>query len=257
MRESQDEVMKIEALLYPTAYFARRDAGFAGAVCVVFDVLRATSVVVTGLANGARAFVPVEEISQALAVRAKYPGALLAGERDGLRITARQTGGVDFDLGNSPREYTKDRVAGQTIISTTTNGTRALRVCVSAQAVLCGSFLNLSAVAEWILSRDAAHVILVCAGTGEGEAEEDVLCAGALTELLMRSRGCVVTESANEALKRFRAVQDGLTAALGETTNGRRLMLNPELRDDVAFCARRDVYGIVPVMDLDGIISLD
>ena len=50
----------------------------------------------------------------------------------GVRILAAQTGGVDFDLGNSPREFTPDKVRGRTIASTTTNGTRALRACAQA-----------------------------------------------------------------------------------------------------------------------------
>ena len=240
----------------PAEYQARRVAGFAGTVCVVFDVLRATSVIVTGLANGARAFVPVEEISDALSLRGKSSDVLLAGERDGLRITAQLTGGVDFDFGNSPREYTAERVAGRTIISTTTNGTRALRVCSSAQAVLCGAFLNLSAVAGWILSHEVSRVVLVCAGTGESEAAEDVLCAGALAASLLRSAECDLTSAARVALERYRAAEGGLLDALRSSTNGRRLMSNADLRDDVAFCAQLDIHGIVPMMDHDGRISL-
>src|SRR6185436_6382572 len=92
----------VEVLFSPAEYQAHRNGGFANSVCVVFDVLRATSVMVTGLANGVTGFVPVEEIPEAIRAKARYPDALLAGERDGLRITAAQSGGVEFDLGNSP-----------------------------------------------------------------------------------------------------------------------------------------------------------
>ena len=94
---------------------------------------------------------------------------LLAGEREGLKITAAQSGGVDFFLGNSPREYTSDRVMGKTIITTTTNGTRALRACISAEAVVVGSFLNLAATAKW-LTEQTRRLVLVCAGTAESAA---------------------------------------------------------------------------------------
>ena len=117
-------------------------------MCVVFDVLRATSTFVTALHNGAKAIVPVSEISEALAFRRKQPDVLLGGERDGVRIRAAQTGGIDFDLGNSPREYTPEKVRGRTIVSTTTNGTRALRACAGAKTVLAASFLNLTATAR-------------------------------------------------------------------------------------------------------------
>src|SRR5262245_30548859 len=166
----------IEVLFGPTEYQARHAEGFATSVCVVFDVLRATSVMVTGLANGAAGFIPAEEIDGAIQLRRKYPNALLAGERNGLRITAAQSGGAEFDLGNSPREYTANQVGGRTIISTTTNGTRALRACASAQKVAVSSFLNLSATARWLRHLSPECITLVCAGTGEFVALEDVLC---------------------------------------------------------------------------------
>ena len=95
---------------------------------------------------------------------------MLGGERDGVRIRAAQTGGTDFDLGNSPREFTPEKVRGKTIVSTTTNGTRALRACAGAKTVLAGSFLNLGATAEFIKKLQPAEVLLVCAGTRENRA---------------------------------------------------------------------------------------
>src|ERR1017187_2892984 len=124
--------MKIEVILPPAELpsLARRD--LRGTACVVFDILRATSTFVTALQNGAQEIVPVSEISEALARRQLQPDVLLAGERDGVKIRAGQSGGVDFDLGNSPREFRPDRVRGKTIVSTTTNGTRAMRACAGA-----------------------------------------------------------------------------------------------------------------------------
>ena len=85
------------------AALARRD--LSRTTCVVFDVLRATTSMVTALSAGAEAIVPVSDIPEALAWRNRLPEVLLAGERDGRRILADRTGGVDFDLGNSPREF--------------------------------------------------------------------------------------------------------------------------------------------------------
>src|SRR5262245_18652880 len=103
--------MKLEALFSPADFadLKRRDLG--GTTCVVFDVFRATSVIVTALANGATAVVPVAEIPEALAVRQKEPQVLLAGERNGIRIPAGLSGGTEFDLGNSPREFTREKVS--------------------------------------------------------------------------------------------------------------------------------------------------
>lgn len=247
--------VKIEAYLSPADYQARAATGFGDAVCVVFDVLRATSVMVTGLENGATGFVPAAEISDALALRVHHRDALLAGERDGLRITAAQSGGVEFDLGNSPREYTHQRVAGRIIVSTTTNGTRALRACVTAKSVAVASFLNLSATADWLAQQQPPHVFLVCAGTAEFPALEDILAAGALCELLVskHERGELL-DSAETAARVYREARPDLFGAISRSQNGRRLMANAELRDDVEYCLRRDACGLVALLGADGMV---
>src|SRR6478735_9120305 len=96
----------IDVLFAPAEFAALGGRDLSGTVCVVFDVLRATSSMVTALANGASAIVPVSEISEALAARRDRPDLLLAGERGGVRIPANLTGGIPFNLGNSPLEVT-------------------------------------------------------------------------------------------------------------------------------------------------------
>lgn len=247
--------LRIEVLLSPAEYQARQARGFAGHVCVVFDVLRATSVMVTGLAKGAAGFIPVAEIAEAVARRQQEPGALLAGEREGLRITAAQSGGVEFDLGNSPQEYTRARVAGRTIISTTTNGTRALRACVSADAVLVGSFLNLAATVKWLSGAQATRLVLVCAGTAASAALEDILCAGACCDLLDGTQSdCVLDDSAEVARRVYCDAAADLFTAASAARNGRRLLANPELCGDVKFCLQRDLFQLVALLGGDGVI---
>jgi 2-phosphosulfolactate phosphatase len=244
---------EIEVLFTPAEFrvLGRRD--LSRSFCVVFDILRATSTIVTALAHGAKAVIPVEEISEALALCKQNPGFLLAGERDGLRISGALTGGVEFDLGNSPREFTPDRVAGKTIVSTTTNGTRALRACAGAKRVLAASFLDLAATAGFLVHESPAHVLLVCAGTGEDTALEDVLGAGALCALLARQlSGCHSHDSAEIALAAFERAQNNLSAAVRQSRNARRLLGIRELRDDVEFCLRRDCFPVVAGLSDDG-----
>src|SRR4051812_1670351 len=93
----------LEVLFTPAEFAVLPQRNLAGAVCVVFDVLRATTSMVAALGNGADAILPVSDIPEALEVARQHPGVLLAGEREGLRIRAALTGSVDFDLGNSPR----------------------------------------------------------------------------------------------------------------------------------------------------------
>ena len=101
--------MNIDAVLSPLELpaLARRD--LSGTACVVFDILRATSSFITALHNGAAAVIPVSEIPEAVARRRQQPEVLLAGERGGVRISTIHAGGVNFDFGNSPREFTPDK----------------------------------------------------------------------------------------------------------------------------------------------------
>ncbi len=245
----------IEVCLGPADYQARAATGFEDAVCGVLDVLRATSVMVAGLANGAAGFVPALEISEALALRARHPDALLAGERDGLRITAEQSGGVEFDLGNSPREYTRQRVAGRTLISTTTNGTRALRACARARSVVVASFLNLDATADWLAQQATERILLVCAGTAALPAWEDIVGAGALCEMLVhRCAGAELLDSAEVARGVHGEVRGDVRGAISRSQNGRRLMANENLRDDVEFCLRRNECELVALLDVAGVV---
>jgi len=237
----------LEVLFTPAEFSALNPRDLSGTVCVVFDVLRATTSMVTALAQGAARIFPVKEIAQALELQRRHPGALLAGERDGVRIRAAQTGGVDFDLGNSPREFTGPRVATREIIMTTTNGTRALQACVGAQHILAGAVLNLAAVAAWIEREKPARLLVVCAGTFEEAAYEDTWAAGALCELVWkRFQGAAVADSAHIAREIYLGAKGDPGGALQQhSRNARRLMANPELRDDVAFCSQRDVLEVV------------
>jgi 2-phosphosulfolactate phosphatase len=270
--------MKIEVILTPAELPALKQRDLRATVCVVFDVLRATSSFVTALHHGAKAIVPVSEIAEALAWRQKQPDVLLGGERDGVKIRAAQTGGIDFNLGNSPREYTPEMVRGKTIVSTTTNGTRALRACAGAQTVLAASFLNLTATVDFIKKLRPTQVVPVCAGTHENTALEDVLAAGALCEMLIwwgettgepkrgrkdsGSRGRTphqkatsdLSDSAEIARATYAQAKANLAAAVGRSENARRLLGIPELRDDVPFCLQRDIFPLVARLEADGAI---
>jgi 2-phosphosulfolactate phosphatase len=206
-------------------------------LCVAIDVLRATSTLTTALANGATAIIPAAELDEARAIHAAYPGALLCGERHGLPPEG-------FDLGNSPREFTQDRVASRTIVHTTTNGTRAVRACAKAAETLLGCFLNISAVADRIRARANAidALVLACAGTFEDFSMEDALFAGALVEHLGWH---------HPVQSLWAARTGGLDAVLGRTRNGRRLK-ELGLQEDIAFCAQTDSTRALGVVDAQG-----
>lgn len=247
---------RIEVLFTPADFEALRDRDLSEAVCVVFDVLRATSSMIAGLANGARDIVPVAEIEEAVKFHQNEPSALLAGERDGARITADLSGGVEFHLGNSPREYTADRVAGKRIVTTTTNGTRALRACIGARQVLVSCFLNLGATVHELRRTIPRNLYLVCGGTYEETAYEDVLAAGAIADALWTDYASGhVADSALMARQLYDLERRDLVAGLSRSRNGKRLLSKSTLAEDVKFCAQLDSHGLVARMDREGIVT--
>jgi 2-phosphosulfolactate phosphatase len=248
----------LEVLFTPAEFDALKNRDLSNAVCVVFDVLRATTSILTALQHGATQVFPVKEISEALALRrGRAQTALLAGERDGLRIRAAQTGEGDFDLGNSPREFTPERVAGRGIIMTTTNGTRALQACLGASRILVGALLNLGALARWINGQPPPNLILVGAGTFENAAYEDALAAGALSELVW-DHFDRPADSAQIALEIYRAGRRNLLAAVQEhSANARRLLAQPDLRDDVPFAMQRDIIHFAAELKNGVVVKMD
>jgi 2-phosphosulfolactate phosphatase len=254
--QNEQQQTEIEVLFTPADFEALKDRDLGSTTCVVFDVLRATSSMITALSAGAHSIVPVATIAEALEIHRKEPEVLLAGERDGLKITTELTGTVSFDLGNSPREFTTDAVKGRRIVMTTTNGTRALRACIGAERVFVSSLLNLGATAAAVRSAAPRHLLIVCSGTFEEAAYEDVLGAGALCHGLWDVYGAGrVSDSALMALNLYEAVRQDLVGALGEARNGKRLLSRPELAGDVAYCGNRDKLQLTAILDKHGAVT--
>ena len=100
------------------------------AIVVVVDVFRATTTMAAAFKNGVRSIRPVATVEEAQEYKAK--GWLVGAERNVKRC--------DFaDFGNSPFDYTPEKVAGKDVIFTTTNGTRAITIAKgSAYRVITG-----------------------------------------------------------------------------------------------------------------------
>ena len=245
----------IDVILGPAEFASLRQRRLEATTCVVFDVLRATSSMLTALHHGAEAIIPVEEITEALAIRAERKDVLLAGERHGLRIGRELTGSVEFDLGNSPREFTAERVTGKTIAWTTTNGTRALRACAHAQMILLGGLVNLGAVAGMLDTLRPEHLLLVCSGTFEEVAYEDTFAAGALVDALapLTDDGRM-TDAAHLARQTFLSAGRNPDSVRRLARNARRLLEMPALAEDIAVCLRRDSVPVNASLLNDGTI---
>ena len=223
----------------------------AGGIAVVIDVLRASTTIVTALAHGAALVLPRRSIDEALATAAARPGALLGGERGGIKISG-------FDLGTSPAEYPADRVAGKPVVITTTNGTAALAACHEADEVLVGAIVNRTAVAvtarRLAVERGCSAIHLVCAGTDGHVTDEDVLAAGAILDAAARDDH--LDEAARSARDRFRGLAAAGRAGLEQriatafrTCLGGENLMALGMAGDLPLAAAIDSLALVPRLD--------
>jgi 2-phosphosulfolactate phosphatase len=230
--------MRVEVFFTPGEL---QGADVAGRTVVVIDVLRATTTIAEAFAAGARAVYPVASVEEAarLASTLGRDEVLLCGERRCLPIEG-------FDLGNSPREFTSERVAGKALVMSTTNGTYAISLATGAERVITASFANLGAVAAAIAGD--TDVVIVCAGRQGRFALEDAVCAGLLLEALAGPGGSA--PEGGDAVDAARSLAGSFAPTremLANTAAGRDL-IDAGLGDDLELCARIDRLDLVPVI---------
>lgn len=230
--------MRVDVLLLPRELAVRpRPELYA----VVGDVLRATTSIVVAFQHGCRSILPVASAEEAERARAAAPGALLAGEQGGQRIPG-------FDLGNSPREFSRDVVGGRDVILTTSNGTKTLRAVGGGRTVAIGAFQNRSAVGDWLVARSADSLI-VCSGYEGGFSLEDAVCAGAIVDRAVRvATRLALGDGARACQALWQRFGSDLPRLLPETAWGQR-MVAMGFGPDMEVCARVDVTDVVPVME--------
>lgn len=208
---------------------------------VVIDVLRASASILTALKNGARDVVPVADMAEASKIASNLDPSfyLLGGERSGLRIEG-------YHLGNSPLEYTEDRVKGRTVILNTTNGTRATARARTARHLLIGSFLNAGRIVEFI-EKNKLPTTIVCAGTRNRISLEDTLCAGLLLYRLWKGQepDDIVSDSAYMAFTQYRNDKDELKLAFRHCNHAQWLRANG-FEADVEYCIQIDALPLLP-----------
>jgi 2-phosphosulfolactate phosphatase len=232
--------MRLEVLLLPREIPVRpRPELYA----VVIDVLRATTSIVVALQHGCRSILPVASAAEARSARAASPGAILAGEEGGLRVPS-------FDLGNSPREFTREAVGGRDVILTTSNGTKTVRAVAGGRTVAIGAFRNRSSVADWLVGRGADSLI-VCSGYEGGFSLEDAVCAGAIVDRVATlATGLTLGDGARACRVLWEGYGSDLVRLFRETDWGRR-MLALGFEADLAICAELDATDVVPLMQGD------
>ena len=216
-------------------------------IVVVIDIFRATSSICYGIENGAKAIIPVSEVDECAAYRSRGTDYILAAERDGKVVNG-------FDFGNSPFSYTTEKIAGKTVVLTTTNGTHALHLSRSAKKVVIGSFLNLTALSNWLKLQDD-NILLVCAGWKNNFNLEDTAFAGAVIDQLQQSGNYTLDDPAIAAFDLFQLAKPDIAAYLSKTSHGERLR-KLGIEKDIAFCLNVDIITAIPVLEGDRLIKL-
>jgi 2-phosphosulfolactate phosphatase len=234
---------RLETCFSPLLYEADRHTG---SIVVIIDILRASSSICTAFENGAKGIIPVAEVEQAKAFKKK--GYLVAAERDGFVL--------DFaDFGNSPFNFTKDKVSGQLIVYSTTNGTGIIKLASSSYKTVIGSFLNLSSLANWLMNQNN-DVILFCAGWKNRFNLEDSVCAGAFANMLMAGGHYITNcDSTLAAMDLWNAAGPDLKGYLEKAAQRSRLR-EKKLDDCIDFCLTPDYTKKIPFLK-DGILLGD
>jgi len=214
-------------------------------VVVIIDIFRATTSICYGIDNGAEAIIPVSQVEECLAYQEIHPEYLLAAERNGEVVDG-------FDFGNSPFSYTKEKVSGKTIVLTTTNGTHALHLSRSAKKVVIGSFLNLTAVCDWLKDQHE-NVLLVCSGWKNNFNLEDTLFAGAITDQLKNDFR--IDDAAIAANDLFQIAKVDLPGYLAKTSHSERLK-KLGIEADIAFCLNVDMTTAIPLLQGERLVKL-
>ena len=206
---------------------------------VIVDIFRATSSICYGIENGAEAIIPVSQVEECAAYAEKGLNYLLAAERDGKVVEG-------FDFGNSPFSYTKEKVAGKTIVLTTTNGTHALHLSRAAKKIAIGSFLNLTSLCNWLKGQND-NILLVCAGWKNNFNLEDTLFAGAVVDQL-KENNYKLDDAAIAAYDLYQIGKYDINAYLKKTSHSERLK-KLGIEKDIEFCLQVDLTTAIPVLD--------
>jgi 2-phosphosulfolactate phosphatase len=237
--------MRVHVSLTPAEF---PDAPLTGCVALAVDVLRATTASVAACDAGCRRLVPVPDAKAAEALAARDGSdTVLAGERGGEALAG-------FDLGNSPAEFTAERVGGRTVVLTTTNGTAAMLTAARAAAAGLAALTNVTAAARWALEQ-GRDVTILCAGDNGAFSLEDAVCAGLLVARLTEaSPAAVLSGGAQAALGLGRHYEARLERLAEDSGWGRKLERLGRAAD-LAWCLRADVSRVVPVFVAGGFVG--
>ncbi|UCD64923.1 MAG: 2-phosphosulfolactate phosphatase [Candidatus Zixiibacteriota bacterium] len=240
--------MKINLYLTPVPF---SKAAVEKKAVVVIDVLRSSTSICAALSAGAKGVIPMVGPGEAGEMWTKIGSdmAILAGERNGVRIE-------NFQLGNSPAEFTAETVGGKFVIMTTTNGTAVFGKTYSASPVLSCALANISAVADR-LAQENRDVLIACCGREGHFSIEDTLCGGMLVHQLKNKHGLAIEQNDASALALllYETNQHRISEAIVEGEHA-RFLTSIGFEGDVTVASEIDSIPVLPFLK-DGRLILE
>ncbi len=234
---------RLEVCLSPAIYDKHADDQN---LVVIVDILRATSSICAAIHNGVKSILPVATVDEAREM--KRQGYMVASERDGYVL--------DFaDFGNSPFNFTPEIVKGKEIVYSTTNGTRCIHLASHSKAVLIGSFLNISALADWLIQQNSP-VLIFCASWKDRFSLEDTVFAGALAERLLNSgKFESVCDAVTASLDLWSLAKSDLYGYLQKSAQKGRLA-SKGLDDCIEYCLTADQTPVIPAFQDNRLVNI-
>jgi 2-phosphosulfolactate phosphatase len=234
---------RLEVCLSPAIYDKHADDEN---LVVIVDILRATSSSCAAIHNGVKSIIPVSTVEEARQM--KQQGYMVASERDGYVL--------DFaDFGNSPFNFTPEIVKGQEIVYSTTNGTRCIHLASHSKAVVIGSFLNISALADWLIQQNAP-VLIFCASWKDRFSLEDTVFAGALAERLLDSgKFETICDAVTASIDLWNLAKPDLFGYIQKAAQKGRLA-SKGLDDCIGYCLTADQTQVIPAYLNDRLIDI-
>jgi len=241
--ESSGVKRKVEVIYSPAlfpVYFDNQDC-----VVVVIDVFRATSAICAALESGVKSIIPVATMEEAIDYKKK--GYLVGAERKAEVVEG-------FDFGNSPIKFKSGKFKDETIVLTTTNGTKAIDIAKHANTVVVGAFTNISALCNFLERKDK-DILLLCAGWKDRFNLEDTLFAGAVAERISQNiRFTDLSDSSVASIHMYKQAKGDMYQFL-DTSSHRKRLSRLNLEEDIIYCLKQDETKIVPILSGNELVS--
>ncbi len=218
-------------------------------VCLVIDVIRASSTIVSLLDAGCRRVYTLASAEQARQLGWERQ-MITSGEWQGRKLPG-------FDMDNSPAEARRYPVKDRDVALCTSNGTRVIDKAKDSVNLFIASLLNARSCARagLVTAKTAAcGITIVCAGQYGKFVLDDAYCAGHLLQEMENLAGNLgiklrLSDASRAARALLIAYPDARTA-FTESASG-QVLLGYGGTEDFECCLQINTSRVVPYMRLD------